>query len=240
MLARSDDFGLRHHQLLEGLTEDLKLPFLQIQTKLQTLQNLPPQELEELRVSTELGIRLLESYRLALEIQRDSRQLQLEPFGVGASLQDAAHDLHDYAKQYQTELIIDVKGTLRPVMGYRRGFMAALYCLGTSLIRAQVSHGITKSSQLVLGAHALDDQRVAIGMFGIVEGITKNSLRTARRLQGRARQPLPALGANSASGILLADTLLSSHQDKLHSAHHNHQPGLAAHFFTARQVAMFS
>jgi hypothetical protein len=227
--------------LLEGLAEDLKLPFLQIKSRLELLGMQQPElaGLAQLEISTQYGLRLIESYSLALELKRNPKQLELEPFGVGAVLQDAAHSLAPYAKQYDTELIVDIAGAPKPILMHRRSLLAAFYCLGTSLIRAQIGQQTDKGpNSLVLGAHGLKEQRMALGAFASLEGITNVALRSARQLQGIARQPLSALGAQTAGGIFIADLLLQAVEGQLHAARHGSSAGLAAHFNISKQIPL--
>ncbi len=229
--------------LLIGLAHDLKLPFLQLQNQLELLQQSDPRlagNLDSLESSVQYGLQLLDSYALALELQKNGRQMLLEPYGTGAVLQDAAQLLDSYAKQYQTQIQIDNTAIARPVMLHRQSFTAALYCLGMSLIRAQISQGIkTKDRIIVIGAHDLHGGRLAAGVFGSAEGINKAALRTARHLQGLARQPLQSIGAGSASGIFVAEQLIKAMHDRLHAAHHNNRPGLAAHLIISHQTQLF-
>lgn len=227
--------------LLAALSDDLTLPLLQIKTALELLEheNWSKSSLKKhsagLFLSAENGLQLVEAYRLALRAE-EINAMSLEPVAVSAILQDVAHQLTPYARQYDTEVIVDVQGRLTPVLAHQPSLSAALQCLSTSLIRAQASQVQDKHLRILLGAHRSPDNLIATGVFSSVNGLSDRTLRAARSLVGKARQPLPAVPAGAASGVLVADMLCSAMWAPLRAAAWRNMGGLATSVPVSKQL----
>jgi light-regulated signal transduction histidine kinase (bacteriophytochrome) len=217
--------------LLAALSDDLALPFLQIKNvmELAQVENFVADKLtshvDSINLSTQAGLQLIEAYRLALKVEEED--LKLEPVAVGAVLEDVAQRLTPYAAQYDTDLEVDVQGKLTPVLAHQASLFAALQCLSSSLIRAQAAQSQQRRYRLLLGAHRTPDNVIATGVFSNVNGLSDRTLRAARHLVGRARQPLPKIPAGAAGGVLIADMLCSAMWQPLRSAAHRNMGGLA-------------
>lgn len=231
----------RQKALLIALSDDLTLPLLQIRSTLEVLdsqaysEELIRSQIRMMAMSADTGLHLAEAYRLVLQSDK-LIDLPLEPVAIGAILEDVAHQLTPYAKEYATELHIDVQGRLNPVLAHQPSLRAALQCLSTSLIRAQAAQTQSKSYHLLLGAHRTTNNLVAAGVFSNVQGLSDRTLRAARTLTGNARQPLPALPAGAASGVLIADMLCSALWQPLRAAAHKSMPGLAVGVPASKQL----
>lgn len=230
----------RQRALLAALSDDLSLPLLQIKTALEVLnsQKLAKKSQDytkSIGLTTDAGLQLIEAYRLAL-LAGDNSSLKMEPVSVGAVLQDVAHQLTPYAKQYTTDLIVDVRGKLTPVLAHRQSLIAAMECLSTSMIRAQAAQVNQKRYKLVLGAHRSAENVISAGVFSATQGISDKTLRRARSLVGLARQPMPGLPPGSASGILIADMLCSIMWQPLRAAAHRNLQGLATSVPISKQL----
>lgn len=238
--------GEYRERLLVALAHDLRLPLLQIASGVEVLQTVSAKtklshtSLQQLSAVSKSGIELIDSYLLALQIANNNQQLVLEPVAVGAILDEAAHRLTPYARQYDTTLSVHVSSRPKPVLAHRPSMEALFVCLGSSLIRAQVAQrgGLEKKHQIQFGAHGNRSDWITAGVFGSIEGLTYEALRTARNLVGKARQPLPALAADTAAGVLLADLLSSMVYHPLKSATHGHQKGLATSFPVSKQLRL--
>lgn len=217
--------------LLAALSDDLALPLLQIKTNLELAQSenfaseLIQNRADAISLSTQAGLQLIEAYRLALRIQ--DKNLEMEPVAIGAILEDVAHQLAPYAAQYSTDLEVDVQGKLTPVLAHRPSLIAALQCLSSSLVRAQAAQNQQHRYRLLLGAHRTPDNVIATGVFSSVTGLSDRTLRAARHLVGRARQPLTSVPPGAAGGVLIADMLCSAMWQPLRSAAHRNMGGLA-------------
>jgi signal transduction histidine kinase len=225
----------RQKALLIALSDDLALPLLQIKNSLDLLQkeDYKPKTLRRqskiMAMSVETGLHLSEAYRLVLHTE-ELQELPLEPVAIGAVLEDIAHQLSPYAKEYSTELRVDVQGRLSPVLAHQPSLRAALECLSTSLIRAQAAQTQQANYQMLLGAHR------AASIFTNIQGLSDRTLRAARALAGHARQPLPALPSGAASGVLIADMLCSAMWQPLRAAAHKNMPGLAVGVPASKQL----
>ena len=231
----------RQRALLAALSDDLALPLVQIKTALDamTAQNFAKKAVRSqvlnMDLSTQAGLQLIEAYRLALQAQ-DDQSLPLVPVSVAGILQDVAHQLSPYAKQYDTDLEVDVVGKLTPVLAHQPSLMAALQVLGASMVRAQAAQVKQKRYRLLLGAHRSPDNAIAAGVFSSVNGLSDRTLRTARSLAGKARQPLPAIPTGAASGILVADMLCAAMWQPLRSSAHRNLHGLATAVPISKQM----
>jgi light-regulated signal transduction histidine kinase (bacteriophytochrome) len=231
----------RQKALLIALSDDLTLPLLQIKTSLDLLerQDFKPKLIKQqsriMGMSVETGLHLAEAYRLVLHTE-EIQELPLEPVAIGAILDDVAHQLSPYAKEYSTDLQVDVQRRLTPVLAHQPSLRAALECLSTSLIRAQAAQTQQPHYQLLLGAHRSANNLVAAGVFTNVQGLSDRTLRAARALAGHARQPLPALPSGAASGVLIADLLCSAMWQPLRAAAHKNMPGLAVGVPASKQL----
>ncbi len=227
--------------MLAALSDDLVLPFLQIRSTLELFgiekytKKTAPQRTQEILLSVESGLQLLQAYRLALA-SGNAEALPLEPVAVGAVLQDVAHQLDPYAKQYSTQLQIDVRGRLKPVLAHRPSLVAAIQILSASLIRAQNAESHQKSYNIMLAAHKNGDSGIAAGVYSNMQGLSDKTLRSARSLVGKARQPIPGLPSGAASGVLIADTLCAVMWAPLRASAHRGMNGLSTSVPSSKQL----
>ncbi len=227
--------------LLIALSDDLSLPLLQIKTSLELLQSQKysvsavAAQAKIMSLSADTGLQLAEAYRLVLQSDK-LQDLPLEPVAIGAVLDEIAHELSGYAEEYSTELRVDVQGRLTPVLAHKPSLQAALQCLSASLIRAQAAQTQTGDHHIILGAHRSEGYVVAAGVFTNIQGLSDRTLRAARALVGHARQPLPALPAGAASGVLIADMLCSAMWQPLRAAAHKNMSGLAVSVPSSKQL----
>lgn len=218
--------------LLLALSDDIALPLLQIRSSLETLQleNYSKQSLQshasKMIASTEGGLHLVEAYRLALQ-SFNRNELEMKPVAISIVLQEVAHKLTPYAKEYSTDLEVDVQGRLTPVLAHYPSLSIALEVLSASLIRAQAAHTKQKRYRILLGAHRAPQNTISTGVFSNLHGLSDRALRSARILSGKARQPFPNVPTGAASGVLIADMLCTSMWQPLRAAAHSNMHGLA-------------
>ncbi len=244
-MKRQSDRGFadteQQRAVLSALSDDLALPLLQIKTTLELIDGSKLSAKNSLRharamaLSTEAGLQLIEAYRLALRAQ-DEAALPLEPVAVGAVLQEVAQQLTPYAKSYGTTVEVNLQGRLTPVLANKQSLTAAMQCLGASLIRAQAAQSESKNHKLMLGARRSADNVISTGVFSNAQGLSDRTLRTARSLAGRARQPLNGFPAGTASGILIADMLCGAMWQPLRAAAHRNMHGLATAVPISKQL----
>ncbi len=182
------------------------------------------------------ALQLLESYTLTMRLQGGSAEPELEPIAVSSLMYDTAQLLEPYAKQLQVSVTIDMPSRLEPVISDRAILQAALLSLGHVFIAAQ-SEGDEPSGVIRLGAHK--------GRYGVVAGwyakcnqLSARALGRARRLGGRVQQPYGELVGGSATGVFIADSLLTSLETKLHVARYHNATGLAATLPACRQLQL--
>lgn len=223
------------------LSDDLALPLLQIKTSIELLQGKDFSKAaarlhaHETSLNIDSGLQLLEAYRLLLSSNQIGK-LPMEPLAIGALLEDIAHQLTPYAKQYDTEIVVSVQHKLAPVLAHQPSLYSALEVLSSSLIRAQAAQSDNNSYKLLLGAHKTADNAIAAGVFSSTHGISDKTLRAARSLVGRARQPLPAIPTGAAAGVLVADMLCAALWQPLRAAAHDNLAGLVTTIPISKQL----
>jgi len=223
------------------LSEDIALPLLQIKSSLELLdsQNYAKaaarQHVKNGGLSIDAGLQLIEAYRLLLNAD-DYVKMPAEPFAVGVVLEDIAHKLNGYAKQYNTVIEVSIQPRLAPVLTHQPSLNAALEVLSSSIIRAQTAQAEQEKYKLVLGAHRLPDNVIAAGVFSSVHGLSDRTLRAARGLVGKARQPLPVMPDGAAAGVLVADMLCAAMWQPLRAAAHHNLPGLVTMLPASKQL----
>jgi hypothetical protein len=233
----------KYRSLLAALSDDLSLPLLQIKTTLETYNYKDDSvefsrstfDTQSMLLSAEAGLQLVEAYRLALRAT-DHDIGKMEPISIGAVLQQVASQLEPYAKQYATDLIVDVQGNLTPVLAHKPSLEAAMQCLGASMIRAQAATTNQKHYYIMLGAHRSANGAISTGVFSEFTDLSDKTLRTAHSLVGIAHQPLPNIPAGAASGVLIADMLCASMWQPLRAAAHRKISGLATSIPMSQQM----
>jgi hypothetical protein len=229
--------------LLKTLSQDMALPLLQVKSSLELFaadnysKSAAKRHAAESSISIDTGLQLVEAYQLLLEAE-DNRALTNEPLSVSAIMEAVAHRLTPLAAQYGTQIEISVQPRLRPVLAHQPSLQTALEILSSSIIRAQAAQSDETKLRLVLGAHKAADNLIAAGAFSSVHGLSDRTLRAARSLVGRARQPLPAVPAGSAAGVLVADMLCAALWQPLRAAAHHNLPGLVTSLPASKQLQL--
>lgn len=229
------------YALLAALSDDLSLPLLQIKSSVEALEQVSfaraaaRAQAEKIQLSADNGLQLIEAYRLVLKSPQLAGE-EFEPVAIGAVLAEVAHQLTAYARKYDTELIVDVQHRLTPVLVHQPSLSAALQVLSASLVRAQAAQIQQKRYSLLLGAHRSANNVISTGVFSNVHGLGDKTLRSARGLAGKARQPLPNLPIGAASGVLIADMLCSAMWAPLRSVAHGGLQGLATAIPISKQL----
>ena len=223
------------------LSEDIALPLLQVKGSLEVLESqnfikaAARAHAAGSSLSIDTGLQLIEAYKLLLGAEQNAK-LPAEPLAVGAVLEEIAHRLTPYAKQYNTSIEVSVQHKLTPVLAHQPSLSSALEVLSSSIIRAQAAQTEQTKYHLVLGAHRSPDNVIAAGVFSSVHGLSDRTLRAARSLVGKARQPLPAVPAGAAAGVLVADMLCAAMWQPLRAAAHHSLPGLVTILPVSKQL----
>lgn len=240
-LRRSNDGQVRQRALLVAMSNDLALPLTVVKTGLELMEDagyakstVRPRA-ESMTLAVEAGFQLIETYRLLLQSDEILKGVP-QPVAIGAVMEEVAHRLTPFAREYSTAVEVDVQSRLTPVLVHQPSLDAVLQSLSYSLIRAQTAQAESKRYRLILGAHRSADSAIAAGVFSDIEGLSDRSLRAAHSLMGQARQPLPAVPPGAASGILIADMLCAAMWQPLRSAAHHHLSGLVTALPTSSQL----
>ena len=232
---------MRQRALLVALSDDLALPLIHVKTSIELLgledfsKETAKGHAKTITLSADAGLQLVEAYRLLLKSE-EILNVPFEPVAIGAVLDEVAHRISPYARQYATQLSVDVQGRFAPVLAHQPSLIAAMEVLSYSLIRAQAAQTHKDNYQLVLGAHRSTDGMLAAGAFSNAQGLSDKTLRAARSLVGQARQPLVAVPPGTASGILVADMLCAALWQPLRTAAHRRLNGLATNLPVSNQL----
>ena len=225
-----------YERMLSAVAYDMSLPLLQIKTRAES-GKLGKNAAVELALLTQSGLKLIDGYLMALEMRSNAAQLPLEPVPIGSVLAETASELSQYAKHYKTRLVIDILGRPKPVLTNKTKLQSALYCLAASLIRSQAGSA-TKQNVIVLAAHKNNKDSMTAGVYGLFDGLSDKELYNARRLAGKAPQPLSSLPAQNGGGILIADMLLTALYQPLKAGKFKEMSGFAAQLPLSKQLRL--
>ncbi len=226
-------------QLLLSVTEQLKLPLLQIarQAELASLAKSP--DLSEIQTTAESALQLIDSYVLGMRLSLEGQhELMLEPVSISSVLYDTGQQLNALAKFYGVKLELNIAGKFGPVLAHRQGLQAALTSLGSALIEALPALE-SPQLRLQLATHRCRYGIVA-GLYSDTETLTTEALRQGRKLHGRSRQPLVHVTHASGAGIFVADAILHAMRLKLQVSRHHNLYGLGAVLQPNHQLQLVS
>ncbi len=235
--TRTDQLN-HNERLLLSVVEQLSRPLLQLH-HLAELAELQPKTAAEqwqlVRLLSGTSLQLAESYALSLRLEGKLTSVQLEPLAISSLLYEAAEALEPYAKQSGVTLELDTGPRAVPVLGDRMVLQAALVSLGQVFIDGGSQQD--DMATIRLSAHRSRYGMVA-GLYSDMSGLGAESLRQARQLHGRARQPLQRLVSGPAAGVFVADSLLRSLASRLHVARYHKLTGLAATLVPSAQLQL--
>lgn len=240
MDAISDGEGINADSLLLSVAEQLKAPLTAIARQAELGQLTGQVELTDaaaIRTQATAALTLLDSYLLGLDLMNRQTKLQLEPVSISSMLTETAHDLSQFAGQYNVQLEVEVHGKYGPVMSNPQGLRAALLSLGFALVEAQASQDMRGPKRVILATHRTP-HGIVTGVYGQYEKLSAEHWRAALGLLGRARQPISALTPTSGAGLFVADVILRSMESRLRVGRYQHQSGLAATFQPSQQLTI--
>lgn len=225
--------------LLLNVVEQLSRPLLQLRSMAELAATDPAlvaEQWQAVRLLADTGLQLAESYALNLRLHGKLTLLELEPVAVSALLYDTAHALEPYAKQHGVSLELETGPRVAPVLADRTVLQAALTSLGQVFIESS-------SQQETAAAVRLSAHRSRYGMVtglytDAAASLGAESLRQARQLQAKARQPLQRLVSGPAAGVFVADALLQNLASRLHVARYHKLTGLAATLTPSAQLQL--
>lgn len=216
--------------------EQVKVPFVQIARAAELAQQgSMPNEMRTIQATASSALGLIESYALSLRLQGKLIPLELEPITISSLLYDAAHEISSFANQYHVELELDTGPKIGPIIADRAVLHAALTSLGYLFVEATANPD--DRAVVKLAAHH-GRYGVVAGLYTGVHDFGADSLRRARALQGRARQPLQHLTTSPAAGVFVADALLHTLSTKLHVARYHKLTGLATTLTQSQQMQL--
>lgn len=217
--------------LLKLVAEELRLPLLQISRRAELAElreEFIDRDFKQMRHGADAALELIDSYILGLSLAENQQILELEPVTVSSVLYDTAHDLAGVAKDYQTDLRLDVDSSCGPVMASSAGLRAALFSLGYTAISLQTDDRAESENILYLSAHR-SGSVINAGVYGAGVGhITSAQL----------RQTLYELSNVGAAGIFVANSILEAMSARLKTSRHHKLGGIAAALQPSVQLQM--
>lgn len=227
-------------RLFLGLSEQLSRPLLQI-ARLSELASSgdAAAALNYWQIAgaiAQSSLQLVESYALSMRVQGQVTPLLLEPVTVSSLLYDTAQRLDPLAKQYGVELQLDTGPKLQPILTDRAVLQSAMGSLGQVFIEAQ--GGSDEAKPVVRLAAHRSRYGIVSGLYGSSNELGADSLRRAKAMHGKARQPLQRLVSGPAAGVFVADSLLATLAAHLHVARYHNLSGLAATLQPSQQLQL--
>ncbi len=227
-------------ELFAGLAEQVRLPFLQIAHAAELLDPADDraqaqQAQQDIQVTARAALQLIDGYLLSTELGVQ-QELELEPVSLSAVLYDAAQSLWEYARVHDCRLELEISGRYGPVMAHRRAVETALGSLGQGFIDAAVQADVKKP--LVKLALRRTGKGISAGAYGAINGLDASSLRQARALKGRSRQPFAAFDGGAGAAVLIADALFACMQAPMYASRLHGLSGLAATLTPSRQLSI--
>lgn len=218
-------------QLFTALAEQLKVPLLQIArlAELSQESNLP-------RITTisEHALCLVDAY--VQSHAQSQTKLLLEPLTTSAVLYDVANDLQSWAKQWDYQIEVDLRGKTVPIMAHRDSLRTMLTLLGASLIEAGADFE-DGSRQLILGTHR-SARGTIVGVFSSQLELSQRALQLTRELHGRATQAVPSLGLAGGAGLAIADRLSEQMAAPLKAYRHRSLNGIGSLLLPSHQLQL--
>lgn len=227
-------------RLLLSVAEHLKVPLTTIARQAELGQLTGQADLTDaaaIRAQAVAALTLVDSYLLGLELMSRQASLELEPVSVPSTLMDTAHDLEQFARQYQVQTEVVIGGKFGPVMSHPNGLRAALLSLGFALVEAQASQDVRGPRRVMLATHRTP-LGIVTGVYGRYEALNAGRWRAALGLVGKARQPLTNLMPGSGAGLFVADAIMRSMDARLRVGRYQHQSGLAATLQPSGQLSL--
>lgn len=229
----------QQERLFLSLAEQLSRPLVQV-SQLAELAASDSPETAQLRWQTvqavaQSSLQLVESYALSLRVQGKITPLALEPVTVSSLLYDTAQALKPFARQYDVELQLDAGPRLQPILADRAVLQSAMMSLGQVFVLSQAE--ADEPSAVHLRAHR-NRYGVVAGLYGCSAEVGADSLRRARAMNGKAREPLSKLVSGPAAGVFVADSLLQTLAARLHVARYRSLTGLAATLQPSQQLQL--
>lgn len=233
----SGDFADEQQQILRSIAEDMKMPFLRIMSQAQLSQLEASQaDLSGIETTADAALRLLDGYIISTQIYNGQQELLLQPVSITAGMYDAKQYLSRLAKLHDCEIEVRVPRSIDLVMANPVALQTTLVSLGYSLISSLVNMPAKK--QFIIFTAKRTKRGVVAGVYSPGIDISAETLRRARHLRGRARQPVTDLAQGSGAGIFIADTLLTAMSSELKTTRFSMTGGLAATFLPSHQLAL--
>jgi hypothetical protein len=225
-MARDEQSGwpILSQQLLLSVTEELKLPLLQIARQAEQAALAGKTDLTLIQTTADSALRLIDNYALGVRLTQQPEQLVIEPVSVSSVLYETGQQLDSLAKSYGVELELNISGRYGPVLAHREGLQAALASLGAALIEALPAQD-GPQLKLQLATHR-SRYGIVAGLYAQTKQLSNDALRRGRQLQRHSRQPLVGMTHTNGAGIFVADAILRSMNLKLKASRHHRLYGL--------------
>lgn len=216
-----------------ALADELKLPLIQIARSAELAElDEPARQLHTIEATAGNALRLIDGYLLVRSIGQ--QQLDLVPVSVTATLYDVAQGLYEMSKLYDTDIDIEVKGSLGRVMADQLALRTALM----SLTYTFLSGGVKGRRQKLTLLAQQTKEGITAGVLSNHAHLSAEDLQQARKLYGQAQQPAGGITQNSGFGLYVADSLFSAMHTPLRVVKAGNKTGIAATMTTSRQLAL--
>lgn len=218
------------------VAENLKTELKKISTAIEySILTKDFSNLEMAQFSTQGMLRLIDCYQTY--INRQDLLSLIEPVSLSAIMSEIISDMKPYAHWRQCDLDLAVEGKFQPVLANKEMLHIILGSLSSIFLSAQ-SELRPKKRPLIMYAVSRNKQGVTAGIYSDLEGFNSEMLIRARKLFGKAMNPVNGLISNTNAGLFLADSLLGTVASGLKVAKLNNLYGFATTFKPSQQLIL--
>lgn len=183
--------------------------------------------LPDIQARAEQALRLVDSCIISAQVEVGQLQLNLSPYGLGAIMHEAAHEL-----RYVTGYSIDIRaGANQPVMTHAEMLKNMLYSAGSFMYDSV-------KSPVLMRSFAAKNGDVGVGVFAKGFTITPKDLQKARNMSEATYMPMAQHTQRSGVMLLLADALAQSLGSELQVKRLGRYKGFAAVLPKSQQLAL--
>lgn len=237
-LNEQNMYTIGNSNVISYIIDNLRSELVKISTNIEYAINTNDiSNLETAKYSSQNMLKLVETY-LKYTSNVDNTEYQIiEPVSLSAMLESIVSNMKPYADWQQCDLGLTIEGKYQPIMANKEMLQTVLSSLSSLFISA---HGEYRHNTrpLILYAVRRTKDGISAGIYSDLEGINSDMLKNARKLYGKASNPLNGLTSNTNAGLYLADLLLNKMSSSLKIGRFNKLNGLVTTFQPSKQLLL--
>lgn len=237
-LIEQNMYAIDNNHTINYIFESIRLELVKVSTNIEYAINTKDiANLETAKYSSQNMLKLVETYLKYTNSDDTTDSQIIEPVSLSALLSGVVSSMKPYADWQQCDLGLSIEGKYQPVMANREMLQTVMNSLSSLFITA---HGEYRHKRRPLILYVVRRTRAGItaGIYSDLEGINSDMLNTARKLYGKASNPLNGLTTNTNAGLYLADLLLHKMSSSLKIGKFNKLHGLVTTFQPSKQLLL--